>query len=226
MDLMGQILVEVIGGKRYALVVNGFSRFTWIEVLREKSETVDMFKELCLHEKGATVVRIISNHGGEFEKAMFSEFCASEGINYEFSFPITPQQNGVVERNNKTIQESARSVLHAKQLPYHFWAEANEYNMLSDREQRRKMDPKSEVGTFLGYSTNSRACRVYNLGTKVIMESINVVIDDAPTVNLPDASTNATPLIPQGPYEVKEGEPLEDKTDDDMVEVRQPTASK
>ena len=48
----------------------------------------------------------------------------SEGIKHEFSSPITPQQNGVVERKNRTLQELARVMLHAKHLPYHFWAEA------------------------------------------------------------------------------------------------------
>jgi len=38
--------------------------------------------------------------------------------------PITPRKNGVVERKNRTLQESARVMLHAKHLPYHFWAEA------------------------------------------------------------------------------------------------------
>lgn len=50
--------------------------------------------------------------------------------------------------------------------------------ILTDREQRRKMDPKSDEGIFLGYSTNSRAYRVFNSRTKIMMESINVIIDD------------------------------------------------
>src|ERR1043165_9314652 len=50
--------------------------------------------------------------------------------------------------------------------------------ILTDREQRRKMDSKSDEGIFLGYSTNSRAYRVFNSRTKVMMESINVIADD------------------------------------------------
>ena len=50
--------------------------------------------------------------------------------------------------------------------------------ILADREQRRKMDPKSDKGIFLGYSINRRAYRVFNSRTKVMMESINVIIDD------------------------------------------------
>ncbi|XP_057444286.1 uncharacterized protein LOC130736472 [Lotus japonicus] len=221
MDLMGPMQVESLGGKRYVFVcVDDFSRFTWVEFLKEKSDTFEVFKELCLQvqrEKGSGIVKIRSDHGKEFENGQFSEFCSSEGIKHEFSAPITPQQNGVVERKNRTLQESARAMLHAKNLPYHFWAEAintacyihnrvtirqgdtvTQYELwkgkkptvkyfhvfgskcyiLSDREHRRKLDPKSEVGIFLGYSGNSRAYRVYNIRTKVMMESINVVVDD------------------------------------------------
>ena len=50
--------------------------------------------------------------------------------------------------------------------------------ILNDRENPGKFDAKSDERIFLGYSTNSRAYRVYNKGTKTVMESINVVIDD------------------------------------------------
>ena len=70
-------------------------------------------------------MRIRSDHGKEFDNSKFVEFCSSEGITHEFSVAITPQQNGVVERKNRTLQESARVMLHAKQLPYYFWAESH-----------------------------------------------------------------------------------------------------
>ena len=175
--------------------------------IRVKSDAFDVFKELCIQiqrEKGSNVVRIRSDHGREFENSKFDDFCDAEGIKHEYSSPITPQQNGIVERKNRTIQESARVMLHAKNVPYHFWAEAmntacyvhnrvtlrkgttstlyelwkdrkptvkhfhifgSECFILADREPRRKLDPKSEKGFFLGYSTNSRAYRVYNTKT-------------------------------------------------------------
>ena len=221
MDLMGPMQVESLGGKKYAyVVVDDYSRFTWVNFVRNKSEVFEVFKELCQkiqREKDCSVVRIRSDHGKEFENSRFEEFCASEGIAHEFSSPITPQQNGVVERKNRTIQECARVMIHAKKLPYHFWAEAmntacyihnrvtirsgtsvtlyelwkgrkptvkyfhvfgSKCYILADREQRRKMDPKSDEGIFLGYSTTSKAYRVFNSRTKVMMESINVVVDD------------------------------------------------
>jgi transposase InsO family protein len=61
-------------------------------------------------------MRIRSDHGREFENAKFEEFCLSYGIQQEFSSPITPQQNGVVERKNMMIQEMARVMIHSKNL--------------------------------------------------------------------------------------------------------------
>jgi len=192
MDLMRPMQVKSIGGKRYVLVVfYDFSRFTLVNFIREKSDTFDVFKELCTQlqrEKGFGIVRIRSDHGTEFENAKFDEYCLDEGIKHEFSSPITPRQNGVVERKNRTLQESARVMLHAKHLPHHFWAEAmntachihnrvtlrsgtattlyelwkgrkrtvkyfhvlgSKCYILSDRDYRRKMDPKSDEGIFL-----------------------------------------------------------------------------
>ena len=52
------------------------------------------------------------------------------------------------------------------------------YFILNNMEQVRKFDVKIDKGIFLGYSLNSRAYSVYNKRTKVVMESINVVVDD------------------------------------------------
>jgi len=52
-------------------------------------------------------MRIHSDHGREFENSRFKEFCHSHGIQQEFSSPITPQQDGIVEWKNRVIQEMA-----------------------------------------------------------------------------------------------------------------------
>ncbi|TYK30409.1 gag-pol polyprotein [Cucumis melo var. makuwa] len=75
-------------------------------------------------EKGVKILRIRSDHGKEFKNEDLHNFCNSEGIHHEYSALITPQQNEVVERKNRTLQEMARIIIHAKSLPLHFWAEA------------------------------------------------------------------------------------------------------
>jgi transposase InsO family protein len=61
-------------------------------------------------------MRIRSDHGREFENTKFEEFYLSYGIKQEFSSPITPQQNGVVEQKNMVIQEMAYVMIHSKNL--------------------------------------------------------------------------------------------------------------
>ncbi|TYK05471.1 Copia protein [Cucumis melo var. makuwa] len=74
--------------------------------------------------EGQKIIRIRSDHGKEFDSEDLNNFCQSEGIHHEFAAPITLQQNGVVERKNRTLQEMARVMIHAKSLPLNFWAEA------------------------------------------------------------------------------------------------------
>jgi hypothetical protein len=107
MDLMGPTRTASLGGKRYILViVDDFSRYTWAIPIREKSDAFDtaqhLFKKIQV-EQNCEIVRIRSDHGREFENSKFEELCRSYGIKQEFSSPITPQQNGVVERKNRVI---------------------------------------------------------------------------------------------------------------------------
>ncbi|KAK0578805.1 hypothetical protein LWI29_016460 [Acer saccharum] len=131
MDLMGPMQTESLGGKRYIFVcVDDFSRFTWTYFLREKSETFDKFKMLCtklqneMNSNIRSIKRIRSDHGREFENATFETFCNGLGISHEFSAPRTPQQNGVVERKNRVLQEMARVMLLSNNVPRNLWAEA------------------------------------------------------------------------------------------------------
>ena len=128
MDLMGPMRTESIGGKKYILVmVDDFSRFSLVRFLREKSDTSDLIInaiKLIQNQKDLQVARIRSDNGTEFSNNDLIEFCNQLGIKHEFSAPYTPQQNGIIERKNRTIQEMARSMLHGKKVPRRFWAEA------------------------------------------------------------------------------------------------------
>ena len=104
MDLMGPMQTESLEGKRNVLVVvDDYSIYTWVCFLKRKTNTVETCKNLCLklqREKGKKITRIRSDHGKEFNNEGFNSFRLLEGIHHEFSAPITPQQNGVVERKN------------------------------------------------------------------------------------------------------------------------------
>ena len=76
------------------------------------------------NEKKYPIERIRSDRGREFDNFDFLEFFHSLGIKHEFFAPRTPQQNGVVKRKNRVLQEMARTMLNQHELPTHFWAEA------------------------------------------------------------------------------------------------------
>jgi hypothetical protein len=107
--------------------VDDFSRYTWAIPLQEKSDAFDaaqhLFKKIQV-EQNCQIMRIRSDHGREFKNSKFKEFCLSYGIKQEFSSPITLQQNGVVERKNKVIQEMAHVMIHSKNLAQHLLGEA------------------------------------------------------------------------------------------------------
>jgi transposase InsO family protein len=68
--------------------------------------------------------KIRSDNGTKFKNSQIEGFLEEEGIKHEFSSPYTPQQNGVVERKNRTLLDMARTMLHEYKTPDRFWAEA------------------------------------------------------------------------------------------------------
>jgi transposase InsO family protein len=128
MDLFGPIAYLSIGGSKYSLViVNDFSRFTWVFFLQDKSETQGTLKRFlrrAQNEFELKVKKIRSNNGSEFKNLQVEEYLEEEGIKHEFSAPYTPQQNSVVERKNMTLIDMARTMLGEFKTPERFWSEA------------------------------------------------------------------------------------------------------
>jgi transposase InsO family protein len=128
MDLFGPIAYISIGGNKYGLViVDDYSRFTWVFFLQDKSEIQEVLKKFlrrAQNEFDDKVKKITSDNDTEFKNTQVEEFLDEEGIKHEFSAPYTPQQNGVVERKNQTLIEMARTMLDEYKTSDRFWAEA------------------------------------------------------------------------------------------------------
>jgi hypothetical protein len=127
-DLCGQIRPKTHSGKSYFLLtVDDFSRFMWVELLSTKDEAFKCFKRvkaLAETERNLKLRVFRSDHGGEFNSIEFKEYCDKHGIKHFTTAQYTPQQNGVVERRNRTVVEMARCLLKSKGLPAEFWGEA------------------------------------------------------------------------------------------------------
>ena len=108
-------------------MVDDFSRYTLVKFIHSKDEAPQIIIDhitKTLNTAQANVVALRSDNGTEFWNALLENFCVENGITQEFSAPRTPQQNGVVERKNKTVIEAARTMLQDANLPTIFWAEA------------------------------------------------------------------------------------------------------
>ena len=123
-DLMGPARVQSLGEKKYILVaVDDFTRYTWVMLLKDKDEALKKMIHVCKKlqvEKDTVIARIRSDHGREFENTELATFCNDQGTHQEFSSPMTPQHNGIVEWKNRVVQEMARVMLHNKKLPKSF----------------------------------------------------------------------------------------------------------
>ncbi|GJS29825.1 putative ribonuclease H-like domain-containing protein [Tanacetum coccineum] len=91
-------------------------------------------------------------NGTKFINQTLRSYTEDVGITHQTSVTRTPQQNGVVERRNRTLVEAARDL--------------------------RKLKPKAYIGIFIGYSASKKAYRLYNKRTRMIMEIIHVQFDE------------------------------------------------
>ncbi|KAI3762618.1 hypothetical protein L1987_53055 [Smallanthus sonchifolius] len=139
------------------------------------------------------VRRIRSDNDTEFKNNLMAIFCLKKGIHQEFSAPYTPQQNGVAERKNKTLIDTARTMLSDAKLPITFWAELLIQLvtpcslLLQHKDRQSKFHAKSVEGIFLGYVANSPCKRVYNTESRTVKEWFKV-----------DYSKYSSPLEPAG----------------------------
>ncbi|GJX16900.1 retrovirus-related pol polyprotein from transposon TNT 1-94 [Tanacetum coccineum] len=236
MDLCGPMRVESINGKKYVLViVDDYSRYTWTHFLRSKDETPGVLIDfLTLVQRGlhAQVTTVRTDKGTKFLNKTLHAYFAKEGIRHETSTARTPEQNGVVERRNRTLVEAARTMLSAAKVPLFFWAEAiatacftqnrslviprhekTPYHIINarkpsvkffhifgslcyivrDGENLDKMKEKGDACIFVGYSTQSKAYRVFNKRTRMIVETIHVNFDELPQMASDHVSSDPGP---------------------------------
>ncbi|GJX24824.1 ribonuclease H-like domain-containing protein [Tanacetum coccineum] len=141
------------------------------------------------HRASYLRVKVIRcDNGTEFKNRVMTQFCEIKGIKREFSVARTLQQNGVAERKNRTLIKAARTMLADSKFPTTFWAEAvntacyvqNKVLVIKPHNKTPyelflgKFDGKADEGFFVGYSTNSKAYRVFNSRTRIVEENLHV----------------------------------------------------
>ncbi|GJS88598.1 retrovirus-related pol polyprotein from transposon TNT 1-94 [Tanacetum coccineum] len=128
MDLCGPMRVASVNGKKYILViVDDYSRYTWVKFLRSKDEALDFiikFLKMIQMRLQVTVQRIRRDNGTEFVNQTLREYYEKTGISHETSVARSPQQNGVVERRNRALIEATSTMLIYAKAPLFLWTEA------------------------------------------------------------------------------------------------------
>ncbi|GKB63092.1 putative ribonuclease H-like domain-containing protein, partial [Tanacetum coccineum] len=155
MDLFVPTFVKSLMKKMYCLVIiNDFSRFSWVFFLATKDETFEILKTLIAGIKNLidlNVKVIRCDNGTEFKNRVMNQLCEMKGIKREFSVAKTPQQNKVAERKTRTLIEAVRTMLADSKLPTTFWAEAvNTACYVQNRVLVIKPHNKTPYELFLG----------------------------------------------------------------------------
>ncbi|GJW82969.1 retrovirus-related pol polyprotein from transposon TNT 1-94 [Tanacetum coccineum] len=185
MDLCRHMRVASVNREKYVLViVDDYSRFTWVKFLASKDEAPDFiikFLKMIQIRLNATIRNIRTDNRTEFVNQTLRDYYEHVGISHETSVARTPQQNGVVKRQNRTLVENLG-----------------------------KLQARADIGIFIGYAPKKKAYRIYNRRTRKIIETIHVDFDELTTMASEQSSlepalhdmTLATPcsrLVPNPP---------------------------
>jgi hypothetical protein len=127
-DTMGPIKPKSIGGSKYVLVVlDDFSRYSECRFLESKADIGDALLDVLTHwerQCGRVVKALRTDRGTEFCNEALEDVLNSKGIQHQLSVRYTPQQNGRVERVNRTLMDRTRALIIQSNAPKRLWAEA------------------------------------------------------------------------------------------------------
>jgi transposase InsO family protein len=165
-DVCGPMQTRSLGGAYYFLIfIDDRTRYTWVYFMRNKSDVFEYFKEFknMVEKKTGKSIKILrSDQGGEYTSGAFIRYCKNNGIQQQFTVPHTPQQNGVVERKNRTLVECARSMIKGKNLSNGFWAEAiSTVVYLKNRSPTKILENKTPFEAFYGYKPKVSHLRIF-----------------------------------------------------------------
>lgn len=166
-DLCGPMETKSIGLARYYLLfVDDFSRMCYVYFLKSKDETFKYFlefKEMVENQKATKIKILRSDNGGEFCSAEFEYYLKKNGIVHQKTNAYTPEQNGLSERNNRSIVEKARCLLFDGQFGKELWAEAvNTAVYLKNRSPATGLDNNiTPYEVWTGRKPNLSHLRVY-----------------------------------------------------------------
>lgn len=153
-DLCGPFKTQSINGSKYFMTfVDVRTDFTTVYFLKHKSEATNLVKNYIefIKTQLARKMKVFrSDGGGEYVNKELEEYLNSEGIIFQRTVPFTPEQNGVAERKNRTLNDSVRTLLIASELPDNLWVEAMSNVVYTHNRIIRKDEELSPIELFFG----------------------------------------------------------------------------
>ncbi|GJY03960.1 retrovirus-related pol polyprotein from transposon TNT 1-94 [Tanacetum coccineum] len=156
--------------------------FAWVKFLASKDEATDFiikFLKMIQVRLNMLVRKIRTDNGTEFVNQTLCSYYESVGISHETSVARSPQQNGIVERRNRTLIEAARIIKPDLSYLHVFGALCYPNN---NSEDLGKLQAKADIGIFIRYAPKNKAYRIYNRRTQKIIETIHVNFDELTTM--------------------------------------------
>nr|CAH0098495.1 unnamed protein product [Daphnia galeata] len=177
-DVCGPMSTPTLAGSNYYVTFkDDFSGWVVVNFMKKKSEVPQLFRQFAATVRNKTnynVLTLRSDNGGEYSSNEFITWLLEMDIQHEKSVPYTPEQNGVAERENRTLMEAARCMLHGSKQPLFLWGEAVAYaTYILNRKfgskvfvhildgKRSKLDPKAVEGVLVGHCEHTKGYRIY-----------------------------------------------------------------
>ena len=138
-DVCGPMHIKSLGSSRYFVTfIDDHSRYTQTYFLKSKDEVLEKFKEFVnyVNTLGKKVKVLRSDNGGVYCSKTSQDYLKEHGIQHQTTVPYNPEQNGTAERMNRTLLESARSMMYHANIPKEFWAEAVSTATYTETEAR------------------------------------------------------------------------------------------
>jgi len=154
-DVCGPMRVASLGRNRYFITfIDDYSGWCEVKFVEHKNQVLcefENFRALMETQKGRKIKCLQSDNGLEYVNKRFDEFIRKHGITRRLTVPYNPEQNGVAERRNRTLMETARCLLIQAGLPASFWAEAvNTANFIRNRCPTSKLQGKTPYEAWHG----------------------------------------------------------------------------
>jgi hypothetical protein len=204
----------------------------------------DLILRLKNERNGYTIRAIRSDNGSEFKNSHFETFFHDLGLKHKFSFPYVACQNGVFERKNHSLAmnrtprrdwaEAVNTACHVgNRIFLRAFLNKTCYELMHGRAPRvshfrsfgcgcfilkkgrlDKFESRSSDGIFLGYASHSRAFRVLNLDTSIVMETCEVTFDETQPCNSSVFKCIGDDEVGKKIFEDEEDDAREDDSDD------------